>query len=155
MDFHSSENAAGFNKSPGHTSRFIYIQYYFTIISQLYFISQKINKTQRISVQSKSSFFQLGEQSSATKATTCTSCDMWSGFLQHGWRGLVRKTCEDWRWSLTQSDHLKWHGGLKVCLHAAQLSAALLKICSVSCGVSWPHERRGNQGYHSFSRVYY
>lgn len=60
--------------------------------------------------------------------------------------GTCSETCGDRRWSLTRCDHLKWHGGLKVCLHAAQLSAALLKTCSVSCGVSWPDEARGNRG---------
>lgn len=59
--------------------------------------------------------------------------------------GTCSETCGDRRWSLTQCDHLRWHGGLKVCLRAAQLSAALLKTCSVSCGVSWPDEAGGTR----------
>lgn len=39
----------------------------------------------------------------------------------------LKGTCSgirgDWRWSLTQSDDLKWHGGLKVCCLAFSSSS--------------------------------
>lgn len=76
--------------------------------------------------------------SSALESPTCTYCDVWSGFLQWCWRVLVQEPAGDLKWRPTQSDGLKGQGidgGVSVSLHTFQLSAALLKACSVSCKV--------------------
>ena len=66
--------------------------------------------------------------------------------------GTCSGACGDWRWSLTQFDHLNWHGGLKVCLRAAHLPEDTL---SLLWGVLTRHSR-GNRGCGPlFSRVYW
>lgn len=107
----------------------------------------KINKTQ--SAKKNCFFFSPFPCSSSFQSELCyktydlhlSRCVKWvfTAWLE----GTCSETCGDRRWSLTRCDHLRWHGGLKVCLRAAQLSAALLKTCSVSCGVSWPDEAGG------------
>lgn len=51
----------------------------------------KINTSQRL-LPTFAPPFLSGEQSCATKALTCTSCDVWSRFLQRSWRGVVQNS---------------------------------------------------------------
>lgn len=72
----------------------------------------------------------------------CVMCEV--GFYSMAGGDMFRNL-----WGLEMKPHTVWPSkvtwGLKVCLQAAQLSAAFLKTRSVSCGVSWPDEAGGTR----------